>query len=383
MNFEPRIQVEREYLVLAQWLEALPDELRRLAGPHPYELGDSVLYRQLHDPSDMLARSAIAALGRVTEGYFERQEDRLPLAGAVLAEPRLLDLGLIVHAAALLPASRMPRHQGFYAATLLDRVLSDIDRGDVALRLVRLLLEAMEPALCARLRETAAPITRGFGPNADWPSPGEAAALADLLETLRPRWLDVAGVLHDAVQEHGIVPGSALLAWGRLPAAVDGQARALLEPINRPVQRENAETRLRAALGWPAWAHAIFTNLRGKTGWLRLHLAYLIRIAAGIGRLAGPPAPDQAFFLLDRAGEVFEQDLVYVMARGLDSFAGQTVELFSPRAPRATLVDIDLDARRQRLRRQRVACLDGALDVIEDDFMDLLADIAELCFERE
>lgn len=370
-----------------RWLSNLPRELRRADGGWVYELGDEVVFGQLHGAGGLgpdAVHAAVEGLSEVAEHALESARLREAMFRLALVEPRAVDLGLLLHGAALSRAAAMPREQGFAPALLLHDLVVDLTASaDPAVRLAWEVLALRMPAEVARARAAAAMIRPGFGQGVPWPAPSEVAALQAGLRALDAGWDQVAARLHQAVAPAG---SGATLAWPAVASLIGPgepprpNIAPLLDAINRPAQRVTAETRLRAALGWAARARAVLANLDGKLGWLRLYFAWLTRIVTGVRRLAltdGEPAR-----VFARTGEVFMQDILRPIALGVDSFEGQPVMLFSTQELGWQSGAEPAETRRQRLRRQRLQCVSGALDVIDGDWIELLQEIGHLYFDE-
>jgi len=352
------------------WLDALPDELRRAQGACMYELGDSIVYPQLADPpaEDRLRQTA-EFVSDQAESYIDG--DPSPLAAMLLEEQRLPELGLLLFAA-FLSNRRIPRHQGFYPAILLDReVLSVVKetgkRENPGITLLWAIFCAREPNLARRIHEAAAPFERGFGARIRWPDGLEATRLRAAITAARVPWESLGGRLLFAARDAGgKLPFEAVEA--ALPSNPRGETEIkwLVHAINRERQKITPEDILRCAMTWPLRASRVLGNLEGELGWLRLYVAYLEALLSGLYRTA-QSSEKIAHALLDTSAEAIERDIAFPLASGVGPIEDAT-GLFE---------DLSYDqTRKKRLSRQRERCLRGVPEIAPADWIDLLRDIA-------
>jgi len=359
--------------MITSWLQDVPKDLRQARGARLYELGDEVVYAQLTD------ESAAALLRRTVEFVSDLAQEHLDGCGgaafarAILEEPRLVELGLLIVSAQLSRTAWMPRDQGFYPAILLERdVLSVIkhtsERDQPAVSLVWKLVSLREPALVQQIEDSAVAVERGFAEGARWPDGEEAARLRSAIAAARSVWESLAGALLFAVQSQGgKLPMEAVEAAASPAGMLRAERVLLVDSINRSRQRQDVHDLIRGAMAWPIRADGVLGNLEGELGWLRLYIAYLQAIWSGVLRAAQTCGHD-AGALVERCGEVIERDLAYPIAAGVEPLE-DVVTLFRE----ASSYD---QTRKKRLSRQRERCLRGALDVVESDWVDLLRDIA-------
>lgn len=382
---------------VAGWLRTLPPAQRRDPCFRLYETGEQLALR-LSRPAELhVTQAAAQALSTWAEGCIDDPLLLAPLLRVLLREPRLIEFVLLVHAAALLHATEMPRSQGFYPAVLLQEFLDDVDRRPASPSAVRLLwsiLAVQHPEQIACIARSVAAWPRGYGASV-WPSPEQARDLMRSLQELRPSWERLAGALLAALPAPTEPLPSAALGpdiASASPATQEAINRCLTE-LNRPAQRTNPARRLTEALGWPARALGLLGNLQHARGWLHVHLAYLqrivpalqararLRMSSGVPRLARHSnEADEACHGLNEVRETLSQDVVYAMAQGMESFAGQRVDMFSVIRPRPRAPGVSVEVHRKRLERQRTACLGGALDVVPPAGLDLIGEFAAAYF---
>lgn len=186
---------------VAGWLRLLPPAQRWDPCFRLYETSEHLM-RRLSEPDELdLTQAAAQTLSTWAEGCLDEPRLLPPLGRALLREPRLLEFGLLVHAAALLHATEMPRSQGFYPAVLLQELLDDLDRRPASPAAVRLLghvLAEQHPEGVASITRTAASWPRGYG-TSTWPPPSQAHDLTHALAEIRPLWERLAGALLGAL----------------------------------------------------------------------------------------------------------------------------------------------------------------------------------------
>lgn len=364
------------------WLRTLDPAARR-EEQSLYDVGDGLLFCQLRSTSSRryAVHQAIEALSDMADEHLESSAPAPTLLRLLIREPRMLDVGLLVHVAALQRASVMPRDQGFYPAILLAELLQDIlGSGRPAFQLMWAILGHSHPLLVAEVRRTAREIDAGYGPSARWPTPLKARALRAALASLRDAWTQRSTFLIEQARRNGGLQSDVVADFPNEDRAAIARH---VSSVNRASARSGAEARLQAAASWPAHADAVLGNLEDSVGWLRLYIAYLARIVSGLRRLAPRADATSVKALADSADELVQHDVIYALARGTDSFSHDRVRIFSVRETRSQRNDVDPATRRQRLCRQRRAFLASGIEIVPADWSELLAELGNLYFGAE
>lgn len=354
------------------WLDSLPSDLRHDDHSCLDKLGDQVVYGQLRDSfARTNLKQTVEFVADLSQDFVDGLE-RTRFVEVLGAEPRLIELGLLIAFSQLSLTQQIPRDQEFYPAVLLDReVLSVVkhlaERDQPAVSLLWWLVRLHESSLAQQIETSLKDVERGYAKTTLWPSSDLASRLCLMLTSIESLWERLACDLIVATQQTGGRLPMFAVEDAAKPFAIMRAERALIvENINRPRQKRRPVDLLRAAMQWPRRASKILGNLAGNYGSLRLYGAYVQTIWSSVLKGARRHRFDVPTFL-EHSAEVLERDIAYPIFAGVEPLE-DVVTLFEE----ACAYDL---VRKKRLSRQRERCLRVGLDVVEADFVEMLRDI--------
>lgn len=354
------------------WLNTLPSGFRHAGESCLEELADKFIYGQLRDPFGQTnVRRAAEFVAELARGLVAGC-NREMFVEVIRAEPRLVELGLIVALSQIALSREIPRDQEFYPAVIFDREVLRVvkylaERDQPAVSLLWRLVCLFDESLADDVEASLFDVERGFAKTTHWPSPAAVRRLDAAIARNQALWESLARGFIVATQGAGGVLPMFAVEEAAKPKEIFRSDRVLfLDNINRPRQKRSTMDLLCGALDWPNRVRVILANLGGEFGSLRLYGAYVESIWAHVLVAVRQCSPDVAVFL-DHGAEILERDIAHPIAAGFVP-PRAVVKLFSE----ACSYDI---VRKKRLSRQRKRCLREGLEIMDDDWVGLLRDI--------
>ncbi|MCB9727067.1 MAG: hypothetical protein H6744_02960 [Deltaproteobacteria bacterium] len=325
-----------------RWVRSASEYGYPVEGGAFHDLACRVLYGQAREEPQLL-RAMAEELGELADELLERRELRRRHGGssapleppereflrACCELPAALEACIGLHAARVV-CSAPARAPGLYAWSLTGTLLRRFESrdGDVFFRHLAESTAAHAPVAWRSLTQTVAEVRQRMDASLGWPTAEDAHRLACLFGAIEPTWSRYA----------------AALRRGDSPRATSSDQRRLA----------------RKAAGACRMARHTFVRLSSPSGWLRLHVEYLLELLEGISRLCREGRPPEEF------ADVAIHELGFVLSSTVGGPAPANEVAPHPYADNHS----GGVAERKRIERGRTRCLARWVVVEPDPFWD-------------